>query len=70
WQRVLEEVLGALDGLGAANMGLMTSPLRGADGNVEFLLHARAPGGGASARDADALIEAALSEATAAEDPA
>ena len=25
-------------------MGLMVSPLRGADGNVEFLLHARARG--------------------------
>ena len=24
-------------------MEMMTSPLRGADGNVEFLLHARAP---------------------------
>jgi 23S rRNA (cytidine1920-2'-O)/16S rRNA (cytidine1409-2'-O)-methyltransferase len=30
--------------LGAAIMGAMVSPLRGADGNVEFLLHARAPG--------------------------
>jgi 23S rRNA (cytidine1920-2'-O)/16S rRNA (cytidine1409-2'-O)-methyltransferase len=34
-----------LAGLGATIMGAMVSPLRGADGNVEFLLHARAPGG-------------------------
>jgi 23S rRNA (cytidine1920-2'-O)/16S rRNA (cytidine1409-2'-O)-methyltransferase len=39
--RVLEEVSGALTGLGAAIMGTMESPLKGADGNVEFLLHAR-----------------------------
>jgi 23S rRNA (cytidine1920-2'-O)/16S rRNA (cytidine1409-2'-O)-methyltransferase len=41
WRRVLEEVAAALDGLGAAIMGVMASPLTGADGNVEFLLHAR-----------------------------
>ncbi|MEY2460485.1 MAG: rRNA (cytidine1920-2-O)/16S rRNA (cytidine1409-2-O)-methyltransferase [Acidimicrobiaceae bacterium] len=39
--RVLEEVSGALTELGAAIMGTMESPLKGADGNVEFLLHAR-----------------------------
>ena len=39
--RVLEEVSGALADLGAAIMGTMESPLKGADGNVEYLLHAR-----------------------------
>jgi 23S rRNA (cytidine1920-2'-O)/16S rRNA (cytidine1409-2'-O)-methyltransferase len=39
--RVLEEVSGALAALGAAIMGTMESPLKGADGNVELLLHAR-----------------------------
>ena len=39
--RVLEEVSGALIELGAAIMGTMESPLKGADGNVELLLHAR-----------------------------
>jgi 23S rRNA (cytidine1920-2'-O)/16S rRNA (cytidine1409-2'-O)-methyltransferase len=39
--RVLEEVSSALSELGAAIMGTMESPLKGADGNVEFLLHAR-----------------------------
>ena len=44
WHRVLDEVCGALRRRGAAIMGLMVSPLRGADGNVEFLLHARRQG--------------------------
>jgi len=42
WTRVLQEVISALSGHGAAMMGAMVSPLRGADGNVEFLLHLRA----------------------------
>jgi 23S rRNA (cytidine1920-2'-O)/16S rRNA (cytidine1409-2'-O)-methyltransferase len=41
-ERVLREVATALSGLGAAIMGTMRSPITGADGNVEFLLHARA----------------------------
>jgi 23S rRNA (cytidine1920-2'-O)/16S rRNA (cytidine1409-2'-O)-methyltransferase len=41
WRRVLEEVVSALGEQGAAIMGVMVSPLTGADGNVEFLLHAR-----------------------------
>ena len=43
WRRVLEEVIDAFEGLGAAMMGAMPSPLRGADGNVEFLVRLRAP---------------------------
>ena len=43
WRRALLDVSGTLTGRGATIMGYMTSPLRGADGNVEFLLHARAP---------------------------
>lgn len=62
WQRVLAEVLGTLEGLGAANMGLMVSPLRGADGNVEFLLHALAPGGRSVSMPTDGLVEAAIHE--------
>jgi 23S rRNA (cytidine1920-2'-O)/16S rRNA (cytidine1409-2'-O)-methyltransferase len=65
WQRVLSTVCGALGQRGAAIMGLMTSPLRGADGNVEFLLHARAPGHGRPADDqrVEALVDAAVGEA-------
>lgn len=39
WSRALTDVLGALIDQGAAMMGLMVSPLTGADGNVEFLVH-------------------------------
>jgi 23S rRNA (cytidine1920-2'-O)/16S rRNA (cytidine1409-2'-O)-methyltransferase len=42
WAGVLETVSGALVGHGAAMMGVMVSPLTGADGNVEFLAHLRA----------------------------
>jgi 23S rRNA (cytidine1920-2'-O)/16S rRNA (cytidine1409-2'-O)-methyltransferase len=42
WRRVLDEVMIALQASGAAIMGAMVSPLTGADGNVEFLVHARA----------------------------
>jgi len=38
----------ALEAAGATIMGAMVSPLRGADGNVEFLLHAVAPPGPAA----------------------
>jgi 23S rRNA (cytidine1920-2'-O)/16S rRNA (cytidine1409-2'-O)-methyltransferase len=39
WARVLEEVRASYEQLGAAMMGLMVSPIRGAEGNVEFLAH-------------------------------
>jgi 23S rRNA (cytidine1920-2'-O)/16S rRNA (cytidine1409-2'-O)-methyltransferase len=42
WERVLLEVCSAFRHAGAAIMGAMVSPLTGARGNVEFLVHARA----------------------------
>ncbi|MGK2947684.1 MAG: TlyA family RNA methyltransferase [Acidimicrobiales bacterium] len=63
WQRVLDEVAAALQEQGAAIMGAMVSPLTGADGNVEFLLHARsapAPSSGAAAP----LLAEAVRQAT------
>jgi 23S rRNA (cytidine1920-2'-O)/16S rRNA (cytidine1409-2'-O)-methyltransferase len=67
WAAALRRVIDALDRLGAAIMGAMVSPLRGADGNVEFLLHALAPGGSAApdagSVDVDALVAAAAQEA-------
>ena len=39
--RVLEEICADLDGRGANIMGTMESPITGADGNREFLVHAR-----------------------------
>jgi 23S rRNA (cytidine1920-2'-O)/16S rRNA (cytidine1409-2'-O)-methyltransferase len=61
WARVLDEVMTALTREGAAIMDAMVSPLTGADGNVEFFVHAR-PGqpGGAF----DALVVRAVREAT------
>jgi 23S rRNA (cytidine1920-2'-O)/16S rRNA (cytidine1409-2'-O)-methyltransferase len=57
WRRVLEEVGVALAGQAAAMMDAMVSPLLGADGNVEFLVHARArPGGSAPPLDLDAIV--------------
>jgi 23S rRNA (cytidine1920-2'-O)/16S rRNA (cytidine1409-2'-O)-methyltransferase len=64
WRRVLDDVVIALGGAGAAIMGLMVSPLTGADGNVEFFVHARA----AIPSDADGIgshTEAAVDEALA-----
>lgn len=42
WREVLAAVASAFAAAGAARIGAMVSPLRGADGNVEFLLHLRA----------------------------
>ena len=61
WRRVLEEVTGALEGLGTTIMGVMASPLTGADGNVEFLLHART-GPGRARRRVRELLDGALAE--------
>lgn len=41
WRRVLDAAMSALRAGGACIMGAMVSPLRGADGNVEFLVHSR-----------------------------
>ena len=39
WRRVLDDFAGSVQGHGAAIMGAMVSPLTGARGNVEFLVH-------------------------------
>jgi 23S rRNA (cytidine1920-2'-O)/16S rRNA (cytidine1409-2'-O)-methyltransferase len=43
WRSSLERVAGAATAAGATIMDAMESPLRGADGNVEFLLHLATP---------------------------
>jgi 23S rRNA (cytidine1920-2'-O)/16S rRNA (cytidine1409-2'-O)-methyltransferase len=53
WRRVLEEVRSAASSQGASMMGAMVSPLRGADGNVEFLARL---GRHAAAVDLDAVV--------------
>lgn len=61
WDRVLNEVIDTASALGLGIMGVMLSPLRGADGNTEFLLHARV--GQPSADETRVLVSAALAEA-------
>jgi 23S rRNA (cytidine1920-2'-O)/16S rRNA (cytidine1409-2'-O)-methyltransferase len=60
WLAALEGVASALVSAGTGIMGAMASPLTGASGNVEFLLHARKDAGGAAAAG---LLAAAVSEA-------
>jgi len=64
WRRVLGEVVDAGTGAGVAVVGAMVSPLRGAEGNTEFLLHLRhgAPG----PEDLPALLDGAVAGAVAA----
>ncbi len=61
WRRVLGDVSSALVGHGAAMMGAMVSPLTGADGNVEFLVHLRASSSDAPPApvDLDAVVASA-----------
>ena len=63
WLGALEGVASALAAAGTGIMGSMASPLTGASGNVEFLLHARKGAAGAGAEEAAALLRAAVSEA-------
>jgi hypothetical protein len=70
WRAVLSGVIAAFTERGATIMGAMASPLTGSDGNVEFLLHALAPGIGTDdapgvPADRDPMVEAALAEAMA-----
>ena len=63
WLGALVGVASALDDAETGIMGVMTSPLTGAAGNVEFLLHARKGGRGLAAEEAAARFAAAASEA-------
>jgi 23S rRNA (cytidine1920-2'-O)/16S rRNA (cytidine1409-2'-O)-methyltransferase len=56
WRRVLGEVAAAAAEGGAATMGAMPSPITGADGNVEFLLHLRAATPAPAPVDLDAVV--------------
>ena len=74
WRRVLGEVAAAVAGRGATMMGAMVSPLTGADGNVEFLVHllaadpAAVPLGPSGAATVD--LDAVVAEAVARHGPA
>lgn len=64
WRRVLGEVADAFAARGTPVVGAMASPITGATGNVEFLVHVRR--GGAACDDA--VLDAVVAEAGA--DPA
>jgi 23S rRNA (cytidine1920-2'-O)/16S rRNA (cytidine1409-2'-O)-methyltransferase len=63
WTATLTAVLAAFADGGAAIMGLMVSPLRGAEGNVEFLAHLRAGGARPSTQTVAGLVAAAVAKA-------
>lgn len=65
WRRVLHDVGGTLDQLGTAIMGIMKSPLRGAEGNVEFLLHARVRTADAPVASSPVPLDAWIDDAVA-----
>jgi 23S rRNA (cytidine1920-2'-O)/16S rRNA (cytidine1409-2'-O)-methyltransferase len=56
WREAIIGVMSALQASGAAIMGAMVSPLRGADGNVEFFLSALAHTTDGPPLDIDAVI--------------
>jgi 23S rRNA (cytidine1920-2'-O)/16S rRNA (cytidine1409-2'-O)-methyltransferase len=64
WRDVLRTVTRAATDQGIAVAGLMPSPIRGTEGNVEFLLHGRvATGDGPAPADLDAAVDAVVAEA-------
>jgi 23S rRNA (cytidine1920-2'-O)/16S rRNA (cytidine1409-2'-O)-methyltransferase len=65
WQGALEGVTSALLGAGTGIMGAMPSPLTGAAGNVEFLLHARKGEQDEPSGNLSTLLASTVSEAAA-----
>ena len=65
WRRALHGVCRAGVDAGAAIMGVMVSPLTGAEGNVEFLLHADVRREIQGLAEFDAAVDRAIADATA-----
>jgi len=65
WAAAVHGVLDAFAGGGAAIMGLMVSPLLGAQGNVEFLAHVVAGAPASAGADPAALVAEAVDAAVA-----
>lgn len=68
WRRVVIDVAEAAATSGASTMGVMVSPLHGADGNTEFLLHLRRDDALAAA-DVSAVVGAMIGRAVEAASP-
>jgi 23S rRNA (cytidine1920-2'-O)/16S rRNA (cytidine1409-2'-O)-methyltransferase len=64
WRAVLSRLLAFCAGSDWDLCGLCASPLKGASGNVEFLLHLR-PRGGCPSRNIEAMVDDAIREAEA-----
>ncbi len=60
WRRALQSACTAFAAAGADVVAIMVSPLKGAEGNVEFLLHADVRPGAAGLADRDAAIDRAV----------
>ena len=67
WTRVLGEVACTFEDLGGVIMGGMVSPVAGAEGNVEFLLHVRKTASSVVPFDAGAVV-ATVQPSTPSED--
>ncbi|MHB1487491.1 MAG: TlyA family RNA methyltransferase [Acidimicrobiales bacterium] len=68
WEQAVSDVAARMAASGAVIMGAMVSPLRGADGNTEFLLYCRAPGngeGGPGGKEPAQVAREALAQALA-----
>jgi 23S rRNA (cytidine1920-2'-O)/16S rRNA (cytidine1409-2'-O)-methyltransferase len=66
WREALEAVIAAFEAAGATMMDLMVSPLRGADGNIEFLAHLCAGTPPEHRVDVRAALDVVVAEARAA----
>ena len=65
WADAVRGVIGAYGEGGAVTVGLMVSPLLGAEGNVEFLAHLIAGGAPDAAADAEVMVTEVVDAAVA-----
>ncbi|MDZ7676328.1 MAG: TlyA family RNA methyltransferase [Acidimicrobiales bacterium] len=57
WHRTLRDAVVAIEGAGTAIMDAMVSPVRGAEGNVEFLVHSRRTRSRSPLADASTVVD-------------
>jgi 23S rRNA (cytidine1920-2'-O)/16S rRNA (cytidine1409-2'-O)-methyltransferase len=65
WRTALQAVIAVFEQAGATMMGIMVSPLQGADGNVEFLAHLRTASPGPAGPSSERAIDGAVARAAA-----
>ena len=64
WHQAILQVCSALSAVGAAIMGIMVSPIKGASGNVEFMVHADVRPDVLAIVDLNAAVASMVGEAT------